>query len=168
MELKTYTLNDGREINISPLMKNDEEKLAKFYSSMSEAALKWINKPTNEQISERIRYPDYYINLIVSHEGDVSGYGEVMKDPQKLNGELNIHIHQDYQGVGLGTAMMIMLLKEATEQKLHSVKLQVASENFGAIHLFLKFGFQEQYTTKEIYIGGSYDTLHMVKILQKK
>ena len=166
MEQKTYTLNDGREINIRSLTKKDNELLTKFYSSLSENTLRWIQTPTKEQISERIRYPDYFINLIVSHRGYIVGYGEIQKDSEKLNGMLNIHVHQDYQGAGLGTAMMIMLLKEATEQKLHSVKLQVASENLGAIHLFLKFGFQEQYTTRENYIGGNYDTLYMIKILQ--
>lgn len=167
MEQKTYTLNDGREINIKPLTKKDSELLSKFYSSLSENTLRWIQTPTRDQISERVRYPDYFINLIVNHKEDIVGYGEIQKDPEKLNGTLNIHIHQDYQGVGLGTAMIIMLLKEATEQKLHSVKLQVSSENLAAIHLFLKFGFQEQYTTKETYVGGTCDTLHMVKILQK-
>jgi RimJ/RimL family protein N-acetyltransferase len=167
MEQKTYTLNDGKKISMRSLIKEDRNKLANLYENMSESALKWIQKPEHYQLKERFRYPDYYISLVTLHNEDLIGYGEIQKDPMKRDGELLIHIHQDYQGVGLGTAMMIMLLKEATDQGLHSIKLKVAAENRKAVHLFSKFGFQEQHTTMEVYDGEKHDTLYMSKQLKK-
>jgi ribosomal protein S18 acetylase RimI-like enzyme len=167
MERKAYRLNDGREIHIEPLQATDKDRLTEFYRSMSANDLRWSKAPKDYQIDEKFRYPDYYISLITVYDDKVVGYGEIHKDPQKRDGELTIHIHPNYQGVGLGTSMMIMLVKEATEQKLHSIYLQVAMVNTSAVHLFRKFGFQEQHTTQALYWGEKHDTLHMSKVLNR-
>jgi ribosomal protein S18 acetylase RimI-like enzyme len=167
MEHKTYKLNDGRQIHIRSLQATDADQITRFYRSMSSNTLRWSKAPTSYQIVEKFRYPDYYINLVTVHDGNVVGYGEILKDSLKRDSELTIHINQDYQGVGLGTAMMIMLVKEATEHQLHGINLQVAASNTKAVHLFRKFGFQEQQTTHELYRGEELDTLHMRKVLNK-
>jgi ribosomal protein S18 acetylase RimI-like enzyme len=167
MEHKTYSLNDGRTINIRTIKPTDSDLIRLFYSSLSESALKWITPLTLAEIKQRFRYPEYFIGLVTIHDEQVVGYGEINKDSKKYDGELNIHIHQDYQGVGLGTAMMIMLVKEATEQLLHGIKLKVAAGNSKAVHLFRKFGFKEEYTTQELYSGEKHDTLHMSKVLNR-
>jgi ribosomal protein S18 acetylase RimI-like enzyme len=167
MEQKTYTLNDGRQIHIRALTASDKKLLADFYESMSEHALRWSEAPTLHQIDDKFSYPDYYISLVIVHEGKIVGYGEILKDSKKRDGELLIHIHQDYQSAGLGTAMMIMLVKEATEQMIHAIHLSVAASNTKAVHLFRKCGFQEQHTTQNMYSGELHDTLHMIKVLNR-
>ena len=167
MEHKTYKLNDGREIDIRAIQSSDNEQLNQFYSSLSEAALRWITPPTCDDLKQRFRYPDYFIGLVTVHGGIVCGYGEIIKDSEKYDGELQIHIHQDYQGVGLGTSMLIMLVKEATDHHLHSINLKVAAENTKAVHLFRKFGFQEMHSTQELYGGEKHDTLHMSKAINR-
>jgi ribosomal protein S18 acetylase RimI-like enzyme len=167
MEHKTYTLNDGREIHIRAFQPEDKDQLNQFYGSLSEESLRWITPMTVDDMEHRINFPDYFIGLVTVHNGRIVGYGEIAKDPQRTDGELNIHIHQDYQGVGLGTAMMIMLVKEATDQHLHGVNLKVAASNMKAVHLFRKCGFQEILITKELYSGEKHDTLHMRKVLNR-
>ena len=167
MEHKAYRLNDGREIHIKPLQASDKDLLTEFYHSMSASDLRWSKARTQYQIDEKFRYPDYYISLVTIHDERVVGYGEILKDPQKRDGELTIHIHPGYQGVGLGTAMMIMLVREATDHQLHGINLVVAAVNTKAVHLFRKFGFQEQHTTQDLYGGEEHDTIHMVKVLNK-
>ncbi|MCW4048992.1 MAG: GNAT family N-acetyltransferase [Candidatus Bathyarchaeota archaeon] len=167
MEKKTYTLNDGREVNIRPVTSEDREQLIKLYESMSPSALRWSQgPPSHKEIDELFRYPEYHINLVTEHDGRVIGYGEIKKDPEKRDGELQIHLHQDYHGVGLGTSMMIILLKDGTEQKLRRINLQVAADNLPAVRLFMKFGFQQERTTQEVYMEGKlHDTLHMARVL---
>ena len=167
MEHKTYKLNDGREIHIRETQSSDKDQLELFYDSLSEGALRWITPMSSDEMWQRFRYPDYFIGLVIVHDDRVVGYGEITKDAERYYGELNIHINQDYQGVGLGTSMMIMLVKEATDQLLHGVNLSVAAENRKAVHLFRKFGFQEQRTTLERYHGEKHDTLHMSKVLNR-
>jgi RimJ/RimL family protein N-acetyltransferase len=149
MERKTYRLNDGREINLRPLQAEDRDQLVKLYSSMSEEQYRWTGQQKKDKVEQKFMFPDYFINLVTEHNKKLIGFGDIQKDPKKKNGDLNIHIHKDFQGVGLGTAMMIVLLKEATEQKLRLINLQVAAGNRRAIHLFRKFGFQEKQKDRE-------------------
>jgi RimJ/RimL family protein N-acetyltransferase len=116
---------------------------------MSQDQHVWTDQIKIEKIDQKFLFPDYFINLVTMHNNRVIGFGDIQKDPKKKVGELNIHIHKDFQGVGLGTAMMIILLKEATEQQLHIINLQVDAGNRKAIHLFRKFGFQEKQETRE-------------------
>ncbi len=166
MEHKTYTLNDGREVHLRPLQPSDKKQLVQLYDSMSDSALRWTKAPTGEQIEQITQYPDYYISLVTEHGDRVIGHGEIKKDSEKRNGELNIHLHQDYHGVGLGTVMMIALMSDANEQDLHRINLQVAAENRKAVRLFRKFGFQQQSTIRETSRGTEHDAYLMSKVLK--
>ena len=90
-----------------------------------------------------------------------------MKSPDMRDGELKIHIHGDYQGAGLGTAMMIMLVHEATDEQLHSINLRVDSSNLRAIHLFRKSGFIDETIEKEVINGAPRETLYMIRTLTR-
>jgi ribosomal protein S18 acetylase RimI-like enzyme len=161
MEKKTYILNDGREVNIRPLRPRDKDQLIHLLTDTSIEAAQ--NLLTLQQIEQKLQFPDYYISLVTEHDNKIFGYGEIQKDSQKQDGELTIHLHPDYQGVGLGTAMMIILLKDATEQQLQQINLQVANKNHAAIRLFRKFGFQQEEKTQT----REHDTLYMTRILKK-
>ncbi len=166
MEQKTYKLNDTREVHLRPLKPSDKEGLAQLYESMSNSALKWTKAPTGEQIEQIIQFPDYYISLITEHQGRVIGHGEIKMDSDKRDGELNIHLHQDFHGVGLGTVMMIALMNDATVNNIYNVNLQVAAENRKAIRLFRRFGFQQRDTIRETFSGDMYDAYLMSKALK--
>jgi ribosomal protein S18 acetylase RimI-like enzyme len=132
---------------------------------MSQDQYRWTDQQKIEKIDQKFMFPDYFINLVTEHNNSVVGFGDIQKDPQKKIGFLNIHIHKDFQGVGLGTAMMIILLKEATEQQLHHINLQVAAGNRRAIHLFRKFGFQEEQKKGETSRIDEQDIISMMKTL---
>lgn len=166
MEHKTFTLNDGREVHLRPLQPSDREQLIQLYSSMSDSALRWTKAPTLEEIEQIIQFPDYYISMVTEHDDMVIGHGEIKKDSEKRNGELNIHLHQDYHGVGLGTVMMIALMSDATGQDLFRINLQVAAENRKAVRLFRKFGFQQRSTIRETSRGEEHDAFLMSKTLK--
>jgi RimJ/RimL family protein N-acetyltransferase len=166
MEQKTYTLNDGREVHLRPLQPSDKEQLVQLYLSMSNSALRWTKAPTGEQIEQIIQYPDYYISLVTEHNDTIIGHGEIKKDSEKRNGDLTIHLHQDYHGVGLGTMMMIALMSDANGQELHRINLQVAAENRKAVRLFRKFGFQQQRTIRETSRRMEHDAYIMTKVLK--
>jgi ribosomal protein S18 acetylase RimI-like enzyme len=168
MEKKSYTLNDGRQVNIRQLQSQDKESLIQLYSSLNKSIIRLNQKPPLPlHIEQKFLFPDYFISLVTEHNGRIVGYGEIQKDPRKLNGELIIYIHPDYHRVGLGTAMMIIILKDATIQQLQKINLQVGAENRAAIRLFRKFGFQKHLSTKEIHHGKEYDILYMDKTLTK-
>ena len=161
MEQKVYTLNDGREIQLRSVESDDKKNLLGFCETMS-----GYDIPTCLDLDNVFRYPLYYINLVIIHNDRIVGYGEIMKSPDMQNGELKIHIHEDYQGAGLGTAMMIMLVHEATNEQLHSIHLKVDSSNTHAIHLFRKSGFIEK-PRKETRKNTQPEIMHMARTLTK-
>lgn len=162
MEQKVYTLNDGRELQLRSVESHDKTNLLGFCELMG-----GYNIPTCLDLDNVFRYPLYYINLVIIHQDKIVGYGEIMKSPDMRDGELKIHIHGDYQGAGLGTAMMIMLVHEATTEKLHSINLKVDSSNTRAIHLFRKSGFREEKVEKRILDGKQTETLNMIRTLTR-
>ncbi len=166
MEHRTFTLNDGRVVHLRTFMPSDKEGLVQLYDSMSDNALKWTKAPTEAQIKQIIQFPDYHISLVTEHDNRIIGHGEIKKDTEKRNGELNIHIHQDYHGVGLGTVMMIALMNDATAQSIYNINLQVAAANRKAVSLFRKFGFQQRSTIRETSRGEEHDAYLMSKGLK--
>ena len=162
---KSLTLNDGRTIKIRQLSSEDDRELTDMFREMSEETTKGVKIPSEEELFQKFRFPDYFISIVLEHNEKIVGYGEIMKDPKKENGELQIVINQGYQGVGLGTALMIMMLKEATDQGIRRINLEVSSDNRVAIHLFRKFGFQQEEDVKGSKISS--ETLHFSRILNK-
>jgi ribosomal protein S18 acetylase RimI-like enzyme len=162
MEQKVYSLNDGREIQLRSVSPDDKKSLLGFCELMD-----GYDIPTCLDLDNVFRFPLYYINLVIIHNERIVGYGEIMKSPDMRDGELKIHIHGDYQGAGLGTAMMIMLVHEATDEQLHSIGLGVDSSNLGAIHLFRKSGFIEESIEADVINDEQRETLRMVRTLTR-
>ncbi len=140
-------LKDGREVNIRPVTPEDKEGLFALFSSMSEDALRWSMAPyTPDQIQ---RWIDNLPNLIfyaAVHKGRIVGQAMVNKftHPRRKGvAEFGIYLHQDYHNVGLGTAMMKILLELAREQGIHKVNVETVADNEPARCLFRKLGFAE-------------------------
>jgi putative acetyltransferase len=171
---KTVNLRDGRRVQIRPLQESDSEGLHGMYQSMSDDALRWSMAPyTEETIDRWIGNLPNLISLVAVHGGGIVGYASVQKftHPRLAGtGDLNIYIHQDYQGAGLGTALMVMLLNVANEHSLHRINLEVVADNETAVYLFRKFGFNVEGRRVEAYKamdGGLHDILLMGKTLNK-
>jgi len=68
-------------------------------------------------------------------------------------GDLFVYIHQEYQNVGLGAALMNQAIALARERRLHRVELTVVADNHRAIRLYEKVGFQREGLKRENYLG---------------
>ena len=165
-------LKDGREVAIRPLTTEDNEKMYKMFASMSEEALRWGMPPyTRERIERWMGNIENLIVLGAEHEKRLIGYAQIHKgsNPRRIGtAGLAIYLHQDYQGVGLGTEMVGLLLEAAEEQGVHKVNLDTVADNEAAIHLFEKMGFEVEGRIRDSYRGtdGRYhDIIAMGKIL---
>ena len=70
---------------------------------------------------------------------------------------LGLTVHDDYQNLGLGTAMTKHLLEIAGKKGLKKVFLLVNTDNIRAIHVYEKCGFQIEATLKkEHYRNGQF------------
>jgi len=68
-------------------------------------------------------------------------------------GDLFIYLHQDYQNLGLGAALMSEGLRLARERRMHRIELTVIAENHRAIRVYEKLGFQREGVKRENYLG---------------
>jgi [ribosomal protein S18]-alanine N-acetyltransferase len=68
-------------------------------------------------------------------------------------------IHPEYQGQGLGQALLYGLLKMACEQGLERATLEVRASNIAAISLYEKFGFKTAGRRRNYYKDNNEDAL---------
>ena len=64
-----------------------------------------------------------------------------------------MYVHQDYQNVGLGSALMEEALSQGRRRRLHRIELTVVADNNRGIHLYEKVGFQREGVKRENFLG---------------
>ena len=58
-------------------------------------------------------------------------------------GTFAISVRKDFWGQGIGSALTSRVLSFARAHRFEQIDLEVRSDNFRAIHLYQKFGFQK-------------------------
>jgi len=165
-------LKNGKEVTLRFRRINDVNNLFLMFSSMSEKALEWSMAPyTKDRIEGWMNDLPNLIPLVSEYQGKIVGHAVIHKFPherRKGTGELAVYLHDDFQNVGLGTAMTKRLLKLAKKEKMHRIELSVVAENKIALHLYEKCGFQIEGVSKDDFYGrdGKYhDVINMGLIL---
>jgi putative acetyltransferase len=163
---KNVTLKNAQEVFLRPELSTDTEMLWEMFSTISEDSLDNLVLPfTRERIESWTSNIDYDKNLpilAVVKEGKHRIIGSASlsfnsAEALKHKAELGITVHDDYQNMGLGTAMVNHLLDIARKKHLKKVFLLVNTDNSKAIHVYEKCGFQiEARLRKEYYRRGQY------------
>lgn len=151
-------LKDGREVALRFLTLDDKEKLVEMFAFMSDEALRWGMPPyTRERIERWMGNIQSLIALVAEYNDRIVGYASIYKLPhprRKGIGDMGIYLHQEFHGVGLGTAMGRYLLELARREKMHRIGLSVVADNKIALHLYEKFGFKVEGVMKDAYLGA--------------
>lgn len=107
-----------------------------------------------------------YKAWIMLLEHDVIGYGIVMLSPGEAH-ILNICVHPDYQGRGLGRFFLQYLLKQLNRSEVDMVLLEVRRSNTPAQQLYQSEGFHELGVRKGYYPtdNGREDAIILAKYL---
>jgi putative acetyltransferase len=151
-------LKDDREVNVRFLNAEDKERLFEMFASMSDEALKWGMPPYTREVIERwmSNLPNL-IALIAEYNNRIVGYATIFKyahPRRKGTSDLGMYLHQDFHNIGLGTAMLSLLLELAKKENMHRIGLHVIADNHIAIHLYEKFGFKIEGVMKDAYFGA--------------
>jgi GNAT superfamily N-acetyltransferase len=80
-------------------------------------------------------------NVLAWHGEGVVGHAALLAGADGVS-ELVIFVHQDYQGAGVGSALLSALLVDYHEAGGGRVKLSVERSNEAAVALYRKFGFE--------------------------
>jgi len=163
-----FTAKNGKKVVFRPKQSGDTEMLWKMFSTLSEKSLSNLVPPfTRERIeswTSNINYDEVLTIVAVikeKNEQQIVGSASLKFNPQeetsKHKAELSITVHDDYQNMGLGTAMLKHLLDIARKKKLRKVWLLVSTDNDRAIHVYKKAGFEiEGELCKERFVKGKY------------
>ena len=165
-------LKNGAEVTLRFRRIDDADNLFQMFSSMSQKALEWSMAPyTKERIERWMDDLPNLIPLVSEYQGRIIGQAVIHKFPQERRkgiGEFAVYLHDDFQNVGLGTALTKRILKLAKKEKMHRIELSVVAENKIALRLYEKFGFQIEGTSKDDFYGCDskyHDVINMGLIL---
>ena len=162
-----YTTKDGVNVVLRPELSSDLEMLWEMFSTLSDESMSNLLPPiTRERVESWTENIDYYevlpIVALVTDEGrqKIVGSGILRFYEQEAlmhKAELGLSIHDDYQNMGIGTALLTHLICIATKRKLVKIYLHVRPANDRAIYVYKKAGFViEGKLCKESCINGEY------------
>lgn len=103
-----------------------------------------------------------YVDGIYAGNGSFSPFGEAERYSHRAT--LGIALLQDYRNLGIGKALMRILIDKACECGFEILELDVVAANEGALHLYRKLGFTECGRVRNAmkYKDGTYaDEFHM-------
>ena len=115
--------------------------------------------------------PDGSYTLVASIDGEVIGHlnlGTFPKSPRRKHvGYIGMGVHDEWQGKGVGTALMEAAINFADNWlNLTRLELSVYQDNHPGIHLYEKFGFEIEGRFKQFaFRDGQYvDVLAMARV----
>jgi len=119
-----------------------------MYADLSEETLRWSLPPYARQKIERWTNDlENKIILLGLSGNKVVGHLQITcypVDRLKGIGELIIYLHQDFQNVGLGAALVKEGISLARSKGWHRIGLRVVADNHRAIKLYEKMGFRKE------------------------
>ena len=159
-ELETYrTSRSGLSMLLRPVKISDEPLLKDFFLSLSDESVRkrFISSRTDmphERLQDFviIDYTDEMVILAVKGDEEneeVIGVGQYGIDPNSHTAEVALVVRDDYQGKGVGTAILSYLTELAQKEGLLGFTAEVLIENVPMMHLFERMGFDIQRRTEE-------------------
>jgi ribosomal protein S18 acetylase RimI-like enzyme len=170
------TAKNGMRVKFRPCKSEDTEMLWEMFSTLSENSVSNLIPPfTREMIEGWTSNIDYEkvlaIVALIEEDGKQRIVGDASLEfnpnaQSKHKAGLGIAVHDKYQNMGIGTALLRHLLNIAKMKKLSKVWLEVNTSNDVAIHIYRKVGFQiEGKLIKERFINGKYRDEYRMAIL---
>jgi acetyltransferase len=146
-----WRLKDGTEVTLRPIKPEDELKELEFVRGLSTETSRFrffqIIKDLPHEALVRFCNIDYDREMAIIAETRIEGriveigVSRLVIDPGKRRGEFAVVVADKYQGRGLGTKLVDMLIEFAREKGLDTVYGTVMSENIKMIQLCEKLGF---------------------------
>jgi len=152
---------------------SDYEAIAKIFTHPK---VLWgtlqIPYPSLEQWRKKVaEVPEGFYSLVACVDGEVVGQIGLHTSPNRPRrrhvGEIGMMVRDDWQGKGIGTALMQAAVDLADKWlNLSRLELDVVFDNEPAIKLYKKFGFQVEGTRiGYVFRDGQYvDTLMMARV----
>lgn len=150
-------LKDGSEVTFRPICPEDESCMMKFHQTLSERSvylryftpLKLDQRIAHERLS-RICFIDYDREMVLiverrdpeNGQSEILGVGRLSKLHGSNEAEFAIVVSDPWQGHGLGTEMLRLLLHVGREEKLDRIIATILASNRQMQEIARKQGFK--------------------------
>jgi RimJ/RimL family protein N-acetyltransferase len=139
---------DSASVHLRSLVNNDALALMTFYNNLSPPTIR-LFRPLGLQtsldvcrqiVSENGHVPVARFDLVASEGEKIVGWAFV-SGVNTERPELGLGVADDFQGQGIGTALLSRLMEWAKQNGLSEISLIVVKDNHRAQKLYQRFGF---------------------------
>ncbi len=174
---KTVTLENGTQVALRPLLKEDESALGEYFREMPMEDRLCLKEDVTDPrvISNWIYNLDYdnVLPLIAMDNGRIVGNATLHFSPigwTQHQGEIRLTTDSQYRVRGLGTLLIQNLIEIATHLGLKQLSAEIPPVLDKAFYLFEKLGFKEVAILKDFVRdteGQEWDLVLMIKPLSE-
>ncbi len=150
---QSFSLDDGTTVSFKEETPEDLEAVWDLYSTLGSESRKTLppfNRNLIELWSRSLHEYTFKPVLVSVNEGGVEriiGRASLTHDvspASKHRAELGIVVHDDYQGRGVGSNMVLFLVHVARSMGLRKLTLDVFADNRRAVHVFEACGYVKE------------------------
>jgi len=146
---QTLSLKDGRTVFVRPIRPDDEDLLKAFFEAISPEDLRLRFFAPVRDFSHRflaqLTQLDYARAMafaaIDPETGKLLGAVRLHTDPDHQTGEYAVIVRSDLKGIGLGWALMQLIIRYAKADGIGTIKGEVLRENTSMLAMCEKLGF---------------------------
>ncbi len=146
---RTLTLREGRQVQVRPVRPDDEGLYEAFFRHVSadDMRLRFFGlvKDIGPAFIARLTQIDYGRSIALlaldDHSGALLGVVRLHCDPDHRTGEYAILVRSDCKGIGLGWALMELIIDYARKEGLASIHGQVLRDNTTMLSMCRDLGF---------------------------
>lgn len=169
-------LPDESRAYIRPVQPDDRPALIAFHRSLSDktvylryfspVSLDWRTCPAHlaEELCED---PEHHCTLVIERRAGGSGLRHligvgrlVIAKNDETTADFAMAIRDDFQGMGLGTALLGALIEQARQAGLRAVTAEILAENRSMLEICRRFGFDLQFSGGTDPVEARLDLLH--------
>jgi acetyltransferase len=155
--VSTWTMKDGREVTIRPILPEDEPLMVQFHRTLSDSAV-YLRYFQVQKLDSRIAHErlirkcsvdfDREMALVADCTDPQSGshqllaVGRLARQRRPEEAELGVLVTDLCQGAGLGTELVRRLIEIARAEHVHRIVAHILSQNRPMLALAKHFHFQ--------------------------
>ena len=147
---QTLTLKEDRQVFVRPVRPEDEDLFREFFEAVTPEDLRLrFFAPVRDfshRFLARLTQLDYARAIAFAAidpvDGRLLGVVRLHADPDHQTGEYAVMVRSDLKGLGLGWALMKLILRYAKSDGIETIKGEVLKENTSMISMCQALGFK--------------------------
>ncbi len=147
--MRDLTLKNNRQIQLRPIRPDDATSIITLVKNMSAESryfrfMHAINELSPQMVAQftKLDYDRQMAFVAVSELNNVVGVSRYMMTSNRLSGEFAISVSDDWQGLGLASSLMRLLMEHAKDQGLQTLQGDVLRTNTPMQGLMKSLGFK--------------------------